>query len=336
MNTTTLYSSRFRPFFIMITLIVIAPFFFQSSYALTLLILTGIFSIIALGMSLLLGYAGQISIGHAAFFGLGAYISGILTTKFGVSPWAAMISGMLFTAFVSFIIGIPTLKLKEHFLALATIGINIIFYIITLGFYEYTGGASGLTGIPSLSFFGMSLKGELSYYFLVWGVVLLIALFSLNIVQSHVGRILRAIHDSEIATLTQGVDAAKYKLHIFVISAVFASLAGSLYAHFLNFIAPPTFFVTTSIQLLAMIAIGGAQPIWGAILGAFIMTMLGEVIKTILPMFFNVGGEVEITIYGLLLVLVMMFLPKGLFPVISGFFQKKNDALYERKEVVQK
>ncbi|ALS21832.1 MULTISPECIES: branched-chain amino acid ABC transporter permease [Paenibacillus] len=322
MKKQTLYASRLKPLFILMVLIVLAPVLFHSPYYLTVLVLIGIYSIITLGLSLLMGYAGQISLGHAAFFGIGAYTSGILTVKYGVAPLVAMLAGILLTGLIAFAVGIPTLKLKEHFLALATIGFNIIVYIVILGMYDLTGGASGLTGIPKFSVFGFDIRGEWNYYFLVWGIVLLLASFCINLVQSHIGRVLRGIHDSEIATLTQGIDVLKYKLQIFVLSAVFASAAGSLYAHFMNFLAPGTFYVLASIQLLIMVVVGGAQPIWGAILGAFVMTVLAEGVRHYVPMVMDVGGEIEIIIYGLLLVLVMMFMPKGLLPMIGAIQER--------------
>lgn len=325
-----LYLDR-RKFFLPLSFfILLFPLIFKSDYARSLFILIGIYSILALGLSLLMGYAGQISLGHAAFFGIGAYSSGILTAKYGVATLPAMLAGMIVTALIALFIGIPTLKLKEHFLALATVGFNVIVYILLLGMYEYTGGASGLTGIPKLSLFGFSLTGELSYYFFTWLAVLLVALISFNIVQSHAGRVLRGIHDSEIAALTQGIDVAKFKLQIFLLSAVFASLAGSLYAHYLNFLAPHTFFVTASIQFLVMVVVGGAQPVWGAIIGACIMTLLGEGVRSVVPMLLDVGGEVEIVVYGLVLILVMMFMPRGLVPLLAAawetFARRRNPA----------
>ncbi|KAB2330452.1 branched-chain amino acid ABC transporter permease [Cytobacillus depressus] len=321
---SSLYPNRIKPLLIFVILVSVLPFIFNSSYMLSLFILIGIYSMITIGLSLLMGYAGQISLGHAAYFAIGAYTSGVLTVNYGVSPWLALIAGMLVTALISFLIGIPILKLKEHFLAFATIGVNVIVYIVLLGLTSITKGAAGLSGIPKLNFFGIPLKGELSYYFFVWGIVLMIVLVSLNIVYSHVGRVLRGIHDSEIATLTQGINVAKFKLHIFVISAIFASAAGSIYAHFMNFITPSTFHVLVSVQFLVMVVVGGSQSIWGAITGAFLMTMLGEWVKNTLPLFFDVGGEVEIMVYGVVLVLVMMLMPKGLLPTFSNFLKLKN------------
>ncbi len=324
MNAKLLLSGRFRPFALLIACIVILPLITQSPYVLTVGVLIGIYSMVTLGLSLLMGYAGQISLGHAAFFGIGAYTSGILTVKYQFNPWLAMLMGLLLTFVIAVLVGIPTLKLKEHFLALATIGFNVIVYILLLGMYNLTGGAGGLSGIPSLNLFGWRLNNEFSFYILIWILVLLIALFALNIVQSHIGRIMRGIHDSEVATLTQGIHVAKYKLHIFIISALFASLAGSLYAHFINFLAPSTFSIMQSIHFLVMVCVGGLQPIWGAIFGALSMTALGELVRHYLPMFFDVGGEVEIIVYGIVLILVVMFVPKGLLPALASLFERRK------------
>lgn len=321
-----LYPKQWPYLTVLLALIILFPLIFPSDYLITVATLTGIYTMITIGLSLLLGYTGQISLGHAAYFGLGAYTSGILTAKFGLSPWLALLIALMLTLVVAYLIGKPTLKLKGHYLALATVAFNIIVYTFFVSFYTLTGGASGLTGIPKLSLFGFTLTSHVAYYFLVWLVVLGIFLFSLNIVHSPVGRVLRGIHDSEIATIIQGVDVSKYKIQVFVLSAVFASLAGSLYAHFVNFIAPPTFYVTKSIMFLMMVVIGGAHSLWGALLGAIIITVLGESIGLFIPQSLHTGGEVELIFYGLMLILVIMFLPKGLI----GLLTMVRDSLMHR------
>lgn len=335
---TLLYGSRWKGFIGFIALILLMPLFINSQYMFTLLILIGIYSIITIGLSLLIGYAGQISLGHAAFFGIGAYVSGILTTKYEVSTWIAMGAGMAITFIVAYLIGIPILKLKGHFLALATIAINVIVYVLLLGLSEYTGGASGLVGIPDISLFGLDLGNQLYFYFFIWTVVFLVIIFSTNIIRSNVGRILRSIHDSEIGTETLGVNVPKYKVMIFAISAVFASLAGSLYAHYINFIAPPTFYISFSILLLVMVMVGGVYSIWGAILGTAAITFLNEAIRFVGHTYFNISGEVEIVVYGLIIILVMIFMPKGLISVFDtklniNFKAKKKKSIVSEKGV---
>lgn len=229
-----------------------------------------------------------------------------------------MVIGMVVTFIIAYLIGIPILRLKGHILALATIAVNIIVYTLMLGLSEYTGGAGGLVGIPNLSLFGLNLGNQLYFYFFVWAVVALVILFSMNIIRSNVGRLLRSIHDSEIGTETLGINSAKYKVLIFAISAVFASLAGSLYAHYINFIAPPTFYITFSILLLVMVMVGGVHSIWGAMIGTAAIMFLNELIRFVGHTYFNIGGEVEIVVYGLIIVIVMIYMPKGLIGVLDS------------------
>ncbi|WP_285399855.1 branched-chain amino acid ABC transporter permease [Lysinibacillus sp. fls2-241-R2A-57] len=314
---TILYGRRWKSFLGFIALILLLPLVVSSQYVFTLLILIGIYCIITIGLSLLIGYAGQISIGHAAFVGIGAYVSGVLTVKYSVSPWIAMGIGMVATFIIAYLIGMQVLKLKGHILALATIAINVIVYILLVGLSDYTGGAGGLVGIPNLSLLGLDLGNQVNFYFFVWSIVFVVILFSTNIIRSSVGRILRSIHDSEIGTETLGVNVTKYKVAIFALSAVYASLAGSLYAHYINFIAPPTFYISFSILLLVMVMVGGVHSIWGAIIGTASIMFLNEVIRFVGHTYFNINGEVEIVVYGLIIILVMIFMPKGLVGILD-------------------
>ncbi|WP_141334214.1 branched-chain amino acid ABC transporter permease [Paenibacillus sp. tmac-D7] len=319
-----LYGNRWKPFIGLIAIILALPFFVHAPHIFTVLILIGLYSIITIGLSLLIGYTGQISLGHAAFFGIGAYVSGMLTTKAAMSPWLAMILGMVVTFGIAYLIGIPILKLKGHFLALATLGFNIIIYILIVGLSDYTGGPLGLHSIPTLSLFGLDLSNPLYFYYFIWTVVGLVIIFSTNIVRSPIGRLLRSIHDSEIATQTLGVNVAKYKVAIFAISAAYASLAGSFYAHFINFIAPPTFYINFSILLLIMVMVGGSHSIWGAMLGTGTIMFLQELIRYIGKDYLHLSGPVEIVVYGFMIVIVMMFAPRGVISILSGAWVKAS------------
>jgi branched-chain amino acid transport system permease protein len=334
---TTLYGNRWKPIAVLIAIILALPFFVHSPHWFTVLILIGLYSIITIGLSLLLGYAGQISLGHAAFFGIGAYVSGIFTTKTAMSPWLVIIIGMVGVFILAYAIGIPILKLKGHFLALATVGINIIVYVLLVGFSDLTGGPLGLQGIPKLNFFGLDLGNQLYFYYFVWTIVILVIFFSMNIVRSHVGRLLRSIGDSEIATQTLGVDVAKTKVAIFAISAAYASLAGSLYAHFINFIAPPTFNVNFSILLLIMVMVGGVHSIWGALLGTATILFLQEFIRFVSDTYLNISGQVEIVVYGFIVILVMIFIPKGFISILAGTWKlirgQRNKITSEEKGI---
>ena len=276
----------------------------DNEYYFTLLNFVDIHTLLVVGLNLLLGYAGQISLGHAAFFGLGAYTSGILTATYGVNPWLALLAGLVISGLAAFLIGIPALKLRGYYLAMATLGFGIIVYIVLNEAQPLTGGPSGLSGIPSLSLAGFPLNTARRLYLLIWFAVGVILALSANLVNSRAGRAIRALHDSEAAAESLGVDTARMKLKIFVWSALYASLAGSLYAHSLNFIAPASFGFMFSIKLVTMVVLGGMASIWGSLLGAGVLTVLPELLTA-----FN---DFEVIIFGAILMVVMIFLPRGL------------------------
>ncbi|MFH1758277.1 MAG: branched-chain amino acid ABC transporter permease [Pseudomonadota bacterium] len=284
-----------------------------NEYFISILIFLGINGIITMGLSLLMGYTGQISLGHAGFFGLGAYSSGILTTQYSIHPLAAFLAGIFLSAIIAFLVGKPTLRLKGHYMAVATLGFGEILFIVFNELSPLTGGPSGLSGIPTLTFMGRSLEGG-KYLYLVWGFVILLLLFSLNVINSRVGRALRAVHGSEIAANAMGVDSSQYKLQVFVLSAVYASIAGSLYAHFVTFISPSSFSLMFSILLLMMVVVGGAETIWGALLGAMVLTLLPEYLRGL--------EDFEVLAYGAILMGVLLFMPQGILPGIRKLLEK--------------
>jgi branched-chain amino acid transport system permease protein len=289
---------------ILALLVLLAGSLLPGTYYVTLLNLIGIHIIIVLGLNLLMGYAGQISLGHAAFYGLGAYASGILTATYKVEPVLALLAGLLLSALVAVLVGIPALKLRGYYLAMATLGFGIIVAIALQQLDWLTGGPSGFMGIPPFRLFGWQFQSPTAGFYLVWAAVGLLLFLSLNIVDSRLGRALRAIHDSETAALAMGVDAQRLKLLIFVVSALYASLAGSLLAHTTNFIAPSSFGFMFSIKLVTMVVVGGMASIWGSFLGAAVLTILPELLA--------VFHDLEVVIFGLILMVVMIFLPRGL------------------------
>jgi len=301
---------RSRIFFV--CLLIVTPWVVQAipaiSHYLDVLIFAGIYALIAIGLSMLMGYAGQISLGHAAFFGIGAYISGILTVQYDWNPWFCMVMGVIASIAVAVLIGTPALKLKGHYLAMATLAFGIVVFIVFNEETQVTGGPDGMGGIPGLSFLGFAFDTEIKYYYLVWGIVVAVFLFSVNLIHSRLGRALRAIHTSETGAYAMGVNVSFYKIQIFVYSAVLASIAGSLYAHYINFISPGTFDLSFSIKLLIMIVIGGMHSIWGAILGAVLISFLSF---EWLEMF----KEFEVLVHGLILLLVTIFLPDGIISI---------------------
>ncbi|MDQ5988279.1 MAG: branched-chain amino acid transport system permease protein, livM [Syntrophus sp. SKADARSKE-3] len=288
--------------------ILITPLLLQGSYLLNVLVFIGINTMLAVALNLLLGFAGQISLGHGAFFGLGAYISGILTTQFDVNPWLAMGMAAVFVGIMAFIIGFPILKLKGHYLAMATLGFGIIVYIVFNETIDWTGGPSGMSGIPNLSAGPLVFDSDMTNFYLVWAFTLLTMLLSINLSHSRIGRALRAINDSEVAARVMGVNARILKVQIFAVSAVISAVAGSLYAYTMTFIAPASFGFNFSVELVTMVIIGGLGSIYGSFLGAAILTML--------PEFLRVFHDYDIVIYGLLLIVMTMFMPGG---IVGGF-----------------
>jgi branched-chain amino acid transport system permease protein len=279
------------------------------SHYVDVMVFAGIFSMISLGLSMLMGYAGQISLAQAAFFGIGAYSSGILTTRFGLHPFAAMPAGAAAAALVAWLVGIPALRLKGHYLAMATLGFGVIVNIVLNEEVDWTGGPSGLSDIPGIKIGAWKLAGEIWWYYLVWTTVLLMLIFCFHILHSRVGRGLRAIHEEEVAAEAMGVPTARYKLQVFVLSAVFAALAGSFYTHYVTFLTPSSFGLLWSIRFVLMVMVGGMQSLWGALLGTVLLTFVGNE-------WLQVFAEFEILVYGAILLLVALFLPGGLVSLI--------------------
>lgn len=285
-------------------LLLLAPLYFEGGYLLNVLVFVGINTMLAVGLNLLLGFAGQISLGQAAFYGLGAYLSAILTVTHGINPWLAMVMAAIAVGILAFAIGFPILKLKGHYLAMATLGFGIIIYIVINEYVDLTGGPSGFSGLSNLSVGTMSFDSDLKNYYLIWGAALMVMLLALNLTRSRVGRALRAIHDSEVAAQVLGINARLLKVQIFTCSAMISALAGSLYAHYVTFISPSTFGFGFSVELLTIVVIGGLGSIYGSFLGAALITLLPEMLRTF--------HDYDIVVYGALLMIMTIFLPGGL------------------------
>jgi branched-chain amino acid transport system permease protein len=294
--------------------VALAPLVATNDYHLTILNLVAIHAMLTMGLSLLMGYAGQISLGQATFFGIGAYATGILTTRFALSPWLALLIGILLAIIVAYLIGALIFRLRGHYLAMATLGMNVILFLVLSQEVEWTGGPSGLRGVPDLAIGSFVLSQDIHYFYLIWFFTLLMVGLALNIVNSRPGRAMRALHASEIAAEAVGVDTNALKLKVFALSAAYGALAGGLYATYLGFISPSSFTIGVSIELVVMAVVGGLASVWGAIFGALgvllIEQYLSDAIKTIIP---NASGEHEIIAFGLILMLIMIFTPDGLF-----------------------
>ncbi len=306
-------------FLILVVLVLLTPVLCKGGYLMNVLVFVGINTMLAVALNLLLGFAGQISLGHAAFFGIGAYCSGILTATVGLNPWHAMAIAACAGTVLAFIVGFPILKLKGHYLAMATLGLGIIVYIVFNEAVNLTGGPSGLSGIPNLSVGKTVFDSDTKNYYLIWSFTLATILLSLNLAHSRIGRALRAIHDSEVAARVMGVNARLLKVRIFALSAFISAIAGSLYAHTMTFLSPASFGFNFSVELVTMVVIGGLGSIYGSLFGAVLLTLLPEMLRTF--------QDYDIVVYGLILILMTMFMPGGLargIPAVIGVFSAKR------------
>ena len=288
---------------------------FGNTYTLSLMIIVAIHVIVTAGLTLLLGFAGQISLAQAAFYALGAYGSMIGSLRFGWNAWVALVAAGAAAAAIAFVIGAPTLRLHGHYLALATLGFGIIVNIVLVQEVEVTGGPTGVSGIPRLGLGPMLLASDRAYFVFVWVVTFAVLLGCRVLVRgSSYGRVLRALQASEVATASVGIDVARYKIQVFMLAAVLASLGGSLYAHYLTVLAPSEFGFDVSIEFLVMAVIGGLGSVWGALVGVVAVMLFLEGLRTVAPLLAPgaATSEYEVVAFGGLLVLTLLFFPEGL------------------------
>jgi branched-chain amino acid transport system permease protein len=280
-------------------------------YLFHILVITGIYIILTLSLNLILGYTGLPDFGHAAFSCVGAYTSSLLALQYGISPWIGLALGACVAAILGFLIGLPSVRLKGDYLALATFGLAVIVYSVAKNWVSLTRGPLGLPGIPGFNFFGFPLNSIVSYLILVALFVFLTAIVIRRVVNSPFGRILRGIREDEVAALAMGKDVNRHKLLVFIIGAFFAGIAGSLYAHYITFIDPSSFTVMESITILLMVVFGGMGTLGGSFLGATVLVILPELLRFLgLPS--AIAAPLRQMIYGLLLILLMLKRPQGL------------------------
>jgi branched-chain amino acid transport system permease protein len=309
-----------------------------TEYFLTQITMSGWYALVVLGLCMLMGYAGQISIGHAAFFAIGGYTAAVLTTinllpyKSGafvkllsgagmtvagtnswgsdvlyLSPWLSLIAAVLVSAFTAYVIGIPVLRLKGHYLAMATLGFGTIIYRIALGTPLF-GGADGLSDVPPFPLFaGLAIDGNrthrLAGYYCAMTMILIVIIMLSNLVNSRAGRALRAIHGNEEAAQAMGIDTARYKLNLFVLSAVIAAIAGVFMTHYNGGIGPAEAGVMKSIRYVAIVAVGGMANLWGTLIAGMVLNFLS------LRGYF---GSYDDAVFGAVLILMMIFAPNGI------------------------
>jgi ABC-type branched-subunit amino acid transport system ATPase component/ABC-type branched-subunit amino acid transport system permease subunit len=295
-------------------LLLLAPHFLPE-FSITLLNYIGLYAIVAIGLVLLTGVGGLTSFGQAAFVGLGAYTTAVLTTTYGLSPWLTLLIGLALTAAVAFFLGFITLRMGGHYLPLGTIAWGISLYFL-FGNVEFLGGHTGITSIPAVSLFGWELKSGNQFYYLIWLVVLLAIVVIRNLLDSREGRAIRALRGGVVMAEAMGVNTQRTKIAIFLIAALLASASGWLYAHLQRFVNPTPFALTQGIEYLFMVVVGGMGYVWGAVLGAALITVLKQWLQDWLPQILGQSGNFEIIVFGIAMVIVLQKARVGLWPAI--------------------
>ena len=298
---------------VIMAILVILPFVLPNKFYVDLATRMAINAIIVLGLNLLIGFAGQISLGHAGFIGIGAYATAVLPTHFNVHPLLAMALGALAASLLAAVVARPIFKLKGHYLAMATLGLGIIINIALRNEASLTGGPDGMP-VPAMGLLGYDITTDIQWY---WIVALLLSVSvwaSLNLIDSPFGRALRALHGSEVAAQVVGVNIVRYKVSIFVISAMFASLMGSVTAHYIGFVTPNIADFFHSIELVTMVVIGGMASVYGSVVGAVLLTALPQALSSL--------EGWETVAFGAVLMGCMIFMPRGLVPTLAARFGK--------------
>ena len=301
------------PWLMVSILLVLLPLVVPSPYVIGIMVFVALYGILAMGMGLLMGHAGLFSLVHPTWFGLGAYVAGILSARELTTPLVATVGAALFVALIAYIIGAPVLRLRGLYLACATFGILIIGQIAFVQLGDLTGGHSGLLGIPAFQVAGFKFKKDIHYYYLSWALCMASLLFCFNLVRSRIGRAIISSHDSEPASASLGVNIPKYRLQVFILTAVMASLSGSVFCFYLRFASPGIFGFDLLVEIILMAVIGGLGTVWAPLLGSFIITWLHELLKAYLGRIFPVmTGEVTAVFFGIFIIFVLIFMPSGL------------------------
>ena len=290
-------------------IIVALPAFFPSAYYYRVAALVLIFALAAVGLNLLMGFAGQVSLGHAGFLGIGGYVVAIGPTYFALPSWLCIVGGAVVSGVVAFVVGRPILRLKGHYLAVATLGFGVLVAIVLTNEAAWTGGPDGMS-VPRLVLFEWRVRGSDTWYWVAGASFLVGAVLALNLIDSPTGRALRAIHDSEIASSVLAIDVARKKLTVFVVSAVYASVAGSYLALFNGHVTPDIAGFLRSIELVAMVVLGGMGSIAGSLVGAAVIVVLPQTLTAL--------HDYEHMVLGLLLMVFMIFLRRGVVPSLAA------------------
>ena len=309
MSLRALLETRLAPAIWVAAIVIVLPLLFPSAYYYRVGALVFIFALAVVGLNLLMGFAGQVSLGHAGFLGIGAYAVAIGPVHLGAPPWLCVFAGAILSGAVAFAVGRPILRLKGHYLAVATLGFGLLVAIVLTNEAGWTGGPDGMS-VPALRLFGWRVHGSDAWYWISGTTFVGGFLLALNLMESPTGRALQAIHDSEIAARVLGIDVARKKLVVFIISAMYASVAGSFLALFNGLVTPDVAGFLRSIELVAMVVLGGMGSIFGSLVGAAVLVVL--------PQLLTVFQEYEQALLGLIIMVFMIFLRQGIVPSVTA------------------
>lgn len=296
------------PLLLLAAVVVLLPFFFTTNFHLRVLVTVWVYSLAAVGLNLMMGYGGQVSLGHGGFFAIGAYAVAIGSSLLKLPPVVTVIGGIALSSLIAFVIGRPILRLKGHYLAVATLGFGVMVFMGLTNETRLTGGPDGLEVLRG-AFLGWNLRGNIVWYWVSACMLLLGVWIAGNLVNSPTGLALRAIRDSEVASAVLGVNVARYKLVVFVISAGFAAAAGSILALFNGHVTPGLADFLVSVQLVTMVVVGGLGSVLGSVVGAALLVML--------PQFLTVVHDYEQAFLGLIMMSTAIFLRRGIVPTLE-------------------
>jgi branched-chain amino acid transport system permease protein len=312
-----LLRSRYMVLLALAALVALLPLLFPSSYYYRVAALVWVSGLAAVGLNILMGQAGQVSLGHAGFFGIGAYAVAIGPTHLGLPSWASLLLGALLSGGLAFLVGRPILRLKGHYLAIATLGFGVLVAMVITTESRFTGGPDGMS-VPRLTLLEWRVTGAQTWYWVTGGVLVAGAWLALNLENTPTGRAFRALHDSEVAARVAGVDVAAYKLRAFVLAAIYASVAGSMLALMNGFITPDQAGFLHSVELVTMVVLGGLGSVAGAIVGAAVLVTLPQVLTSF--------HDYEHLLLGLIIMAAMIFLRQGLVPGLAALLPRRAAA----------
>jgi len=314
----------------LLLVVALGPVFFSNGMV-TMLNYTGMYGLVAVGLALLTGIGGMTSFGQAAFVGIGAYSTAYFTTVSGISPWLALVIGVLAACVMALLLGLMTLRLAGHYLPLSTIAWGLSLYFLA-GNMQFLGGHSGISNIPVITLFGFAFDDSRSFSYLVWGFVLLAMLLLRNLLSSRQGRAIRCLKGGRVMAESMGVNISRSKIVVFLVSAILAAVSGWLYAHLQRFVNPTPFSLNYGIEYLFMAVIGGAGYIWGALLGAALITVLKEWLIDVLPQLLGQSGNYEVIVFSVLTIILLQRAPEGLWPLLFSRFSSNDGQEFKAPE----